>query len=269
MEPSPINPLLSPEAISALSDKWFYQINKFAIRFKMIHEKDMITKNSTPEKIFDLQTKVFTGILDIPEAFAATNHSGLILSANQIKGLLFKYFGFNGVPLSPIEIGMVYNLPSETVSEIINRFVRKIDTYKPERLPFDLEYEVLEEKHEKYLILAKDLAIEVDIDKDKLTVEELKNRLSELLIEIKDAIDHADDSLFVAGDHSPSPQILRQMVINRFGLTDIMTPIFTNVELAEKYKLSSPHLANSLLGKVINNLRRYYKRFAPQPILVR
>lgn len=269
METQPVDYLLSHEAISALSDKWFYQINKFALKFKVIHEKDMISKKSTPEKIYDLQTKVFAGIIDIPETFAATNHFGIVLSSNQMKSMLFKYFGFNGNPKSPSEIGEMYKLPTETVSEIINRFVSKIDKYIPERSDFDLDNEVLEDKHEKYLILAKALAIDVEIDKDKLTLEELKSKLAELLIEIKDVIDHADDRLFIAGDHSPSPQELRQMLNDRFGLKDTMTPTYTNIELAKKYQLSSTHLANSLLGKVINNLRRYYKRFALQPILVR
>jgi uncharacterized protein YutE (UPF0331/DUF86 family) len=163
-------------------------------------------------------------------------------------------------------IGEKYKLPAETVSEIINKFVRKIDKYIPERLPFDLDYEVLEEKHEKYLILANALAIDVEIDKGKLTVDELKSRLSELLIEINGVIDRTDDRLFKAGDHSPSPQELRQMLNDRFGLKDILTPTYTNVELAKKYQLSSPHLANSLLGKVINNLRKYYGTSTPQPI---
>lgn len=268
METSPVDHLLSHDAISALSDKWFYQINKFALKCKVIHEKDMISKKSTPEKIYDLQTKVFAGIIDIPEAFAATNHFGIVLSSKQMKDILFKYFGFNGNPKSPSEIGEKYKLPAETVSEIINKFVRKIDKYIPERLPFDLDYEVLEEKHEKYLKLAKDLAIDVEIDKDNLTVDELTNRLSELLLEIKDVIDHADDRLFIAGDHSPSPQELRQILNDRFGLKDILTPTYTNVELAKKYKLSSSRLANSLLGKVINNLRKYYGTYTPQSIPV-
>lgn len=268
MEASPNNPYLSHEAISALPEKWFYQINKFALRCRVIHEKDIISKKSTPEEIYNLQTKVFAGILDLPKEFANTNHFGFILSSNQMKGMLLKYFGFLCNPKSPFELGKEFKIPSETVSEIINNFVRKLDNYIPERFGFDLDYAVLEEKHEKYLDLANAFAINVKIDKDNLTVDELTNRLSELLIEIKRVIDYADDDLFKAGDHSPSPQVLRQMLYDRLGLKDIMTPCFTNVELAKKYQLSSTHLANNLIGKVVNNLRRYYKTFVPQPIPV-
>jgi len=263
MEPYQPNPdrLLTPDQIQSIPVSWFNTVNRLATALKLNTDRQPLSVNSKALEIDTLQIEILTELYGLPEEIVLAYHYSSKKDKGEMINIFYDYLERWPEPLSQDQIEERYKLPRGYSRDLMNLAINKIAGYKNRDIGIEGDHLRYAGKYRVFIELANALSIPVeevrprDVSKDVLKAELLK-----VSKDIMNVINRTEDEVLTLRDYPIQPDVLRHMIFDYFGLTNIEKPRLKPTEIAARYSFKTAELALSVIEKARKILKKHHSK---------